>query len=91
MSFENKLLRSVFRSKMLMLLGRKELHIEELHKLYSSPNIISVIRAKMIKCRTRVICVKGLRIVYKICVRIPERKRELGRLWCGLGERITLK
>jgi hypothetical protein len=30
--------------------GWRELHVEELHKLYSSPNIISVIKFRKMKC-----------------------------------------
>jgi hypothetical protein len=33
-----------------------------------------------------VACVKGLRIVHKVCVRKPEGKREFGRLHCEPGE-----
>jgi hypothetical protein len=29
-----------------------EIHTEELHKLYFSPNVVSVITAKIIKCRS---------------------------------------
>jgi hypothetical protein len=54
------------------------LHIEELHNLFSSPNIM------MIKSRTRwaghVACIRAMKSVYRILVGNPEGKEPLGRL-----------
>jgi hypothetical protein len=69
----------------------EELHVEELRKLYSLPNIISVIRAMKIKRGSHVACMKGLRVLYKIYVIKPTVKRKFGRRYFGLGESITLK
>jgi hypothetical protein len=46
--FENRVLRGIFRQKRDEIVGgrRKLLH-EELHSLYSSPNIIRIIRPRM--------------------------------------------
>jgi len=39
--FDNKVMRRGLRSEIDEMRGRRKLHEEELHKLYSSPNVIS--------------------------------------------------
>jgi hypothetical protein len=46
--FENRMLRKMFGSKRKEVAGGwRGLHIEELHNLYTSPNIIKVIKSRM--------------------------------------------
>jgi hypothetical protein len=48
--FENRMLRRIFGTKRKEVAGGwKRLHIEELHNLYASPNIIGVIKLRSIK------------------------------------------
>ena len=50
--FKNRLLRRIFESKRDELTGEwRELHIEELNYLYSSPNIVRVIKSRRIRWR----------------------------------------
>jgi hypothetical protein len=47
--FENRVLRRIFGSKINEVMGGlKKLHNNELHNLYSSPSIISMIKSKRI-------------------------------------------
>jgi hypothetical protein len=46
---ENRMLRRIFEYKMEEVAGKwRELHNEELHNLYSSPNIIGVTKSRMV-------------------------------------------
>jgi hypothetical protein len=48
--FENKVLRSIFGPKRDEVTGdSRKMHIEELRKLYSSPNIIRMIKSRRIR------------------------------------------
>jgi hypothetical protein len=74
--FENKVL--IFRPK------RKEdgswtnLHNDELHSLYSSPNIVRVIKLRSIRWAGHVACMEG-RGVYRVLVGRPEGEGPLVR------------
>jgi hypothetical protein len=54
-------------------------HSEELHNLYTSPNIIRVIKSRRIKWEGHVSRMGQMRNVYKILVGNPDGKRPLGR------------
>jgi hypothetical protein len=56
----------------------RRLHTEELHSLYSSPNIIGVIKLRMLHCMGHVVCIWKIN-AHKILVEGPERKRPLRR------------
>jgi hypothetical protein len=62
----------------------RKLHDEERHNLYSSPNIIRVIKSRRMGWAGHVARMGEMRNAYKILVVTAERKR-------GLGERILLK
>jgi hypothetical protein len=56
-----------------------ELHNEELHNFYSSPNIIRMIKSRRMRWMGHVTRIVEIRIAYRILVGKPERKRPLGR------------
>jgi hypothetical protein len=57
----------------------RKLHNDELHSLYSSPNIVMVIKSRRMRWAGHVACMREGRGVYKFLVGRPERKRPLGR------------
>jgi hypothetical protein len=59
--------------------GWTKLHNEELHNLYSSPNIIRVIKSRMMRRAGHVARMGEKRNVYRLLVGKPEGKRSLGR------------
>jgi hypothetical protein len=52
---------------------------EELHNLYSSPNIISMIKSRRMTWAVHVVRMGDKTNVYRISVRKPEGRRPLGR------------
>jgi hypothetical protein len=60
--------------------GWRRLHNEELHNLYASPNIIGVIKSKMMRWAGHVEHTEGIRNAYNILIGKPEGKRPLGRI-----------
>jgi hypothetical protein len=57
----------------------RKLHIEELHKLYSSPDIIRQVKSRRMRWAGHVARMGEERKVYKVLVGKPEGKRPLGR------------
>jgi hypothetical protein len=55
------------------------LHNEELNDLYSSPNIIGVIKSRIMRWAGHVARMVEGRGAYRILVRRPEGRRSLGR------------
>jgi hypothetical protein len=55
------------------------LHNEELHNLYSSPDIIRQVKSKQMRWAGHVALMGEERKVYKVLVRKPEGKRPLER------------
>jgi hypothetical protein len=55
------------------------LHSEELHNLYSSPDIIRQIKSRRMRWAGHVARIGMERIVYKVLVGSPEGKGPLGR------------
>jgi hypothetical protein len=60
--------------------GWRKLYNEELHSLYSSPNIITVIKSRKIRWAGHVVHMGEMRNAYKILVGKPEGKRPFLRL-----------
>jgi hypothetical protein len=83
--FENRVLRRIFGPKRDELTGEwRKLHNEEIHKLYSSPNLIIMIKSRRMRWSENVARVREKRNAYRILVRKPEGRRPLGRprrLW----------
>jgi hypothetical protein len=66
------------------------LHNEELHILYSSPNIIGQIKSRRMRWAGHVACVGEERNVYKVLMGKPEGKRPVGRPSCRWEDGIRL-
>jgi hypothetical protein len=56
-----------------------KLHNEELHNLYSSPNIIRMMKSRGMRWGRHVVRMGEKRNAYKILMGKPEGKRPLGR------------
>jgi hypothetical protein len=57
----------------------RELYNDELHDLYSSPNIVRVIKSRRMRWAEHVARMGEGRGVYRVLVGRPEGKRPLGR------------
>jgi hypothetical protein len=80
--FENRVLRRIFGPKRDEVTGEwKKLHNEELHNLYSSPNIIRQIKSMRMRWAVHVARMGEERKVYKFLLGKSEGKRPLGRPW----------
>jgi hypothetical protein len=78
--FENRVLRRIFGPKRDEVTGEwRKLHSEELHILYSSPNIIRQINFWRMRWAGHVACMGEERKVYKVLVGKPEGKRPFGK------------
>jgi len=78
--FENMVLRRIFGPRREEVTGEwRRLHNEELNDLYSSPNIVRVIKSRRIRWAGHVARVGEEREVYRVLVGKPEGKRPLGR------------
>ena len=78
--FENRVLRRVFGPKRDEVTGEwRKLHNEELNDLYSSPNIVRVIKSRRIRRVGHVARMGERRGIYRDLVGKPEGKRPLGR------------
>jgi len=78
--FESRVLRGIFGVKRDEVIGEwRKLHNEELNDFYSSPNIIRVIKSRRNRWAGHVDRTGDRRVVFRILVGKPERKRLLGR------------
>jgi hypothetical protein len=59
--------------------GERRLHNEELNDLYSSPNIIRVIKSRRMRLVGHVARMGEKRVAYRILVGRPDGRRPLGR------------
>jgi hypothetical protein len=60
----------------------RNLHNEELHNLYSSPNIIRMIKSRRMRWAGHVARIEGKMNAYSILVGMPEGKRLQGKPRC---------
>ena len=78
--FENMVLRRIFIPRRDEVTGEwRRLHNEELNDLYSSPNIVRVIKSRRIRWAGHVACMGVERGVYRVLVGKPVGKRPLWR------------
>jgi hypothetical protein len=78
--FENRVLRRIFGPKRDEVTAEwRRLHNEELNDLYSSLNIVRVIKSRRMRWAGHVVCMRERRGAYRILVRRPEGRRPLGR------------
>jgi hypothetical protein len=78
--FGNRVLRRIFGPKRDEVTGGwRKLHNEELHGLYSSPSIFTVIKARRMRWAGHVARMMEVRCAYNILVGRPEVRRPLGR------------
>ena len=78
--FENRVLRRLFGLKRDEVTGGwRKLHYEELNNLYSSPNIVGVIKSRRMRWAGHVAHMGEGRGLYRGLVGKPEGKRPLGR------------
>jgi hypothetical protein len=77
--FENRVLRKIFGPNREEDGSWRKLHNDELHDLYSSPNIVRVIKSRRMRLAGHVARMGEGRGVYRVLVGRPEGKRPLRR------------
>ena len=78
--FENVVLRRIFRPRRDEVMGEwRRLHNKELNNLYSSSNIVQVIKSRRMRWAGHVARMGEEREAYRVLVGKPEGKRPLGR------------
>jgi hypothetical protein len=77
--FENRVLRRIFGPKREEDGSWRKLHNDEFHSLYSSPNIVRVIKSRRMGWAGHVSRMGEGRGVYRVLVGRPEGNRSLGR------------
>ena len=78
--FENLVLSRIFGPRRDEVMGEwRRMHNEELNDLYTSPNIVRVIKSRRMRWAGHVVRMGEERRVYRVLVGKPEGKRALGR------------
>jgi hypothetical protein len=88
----------VFEDRLLRIFGPKreeddswrKLHDGELHSLYSSPNIVRVIKSRRMRWVGHVVCIGAWKGVYRVLVGRPKVKRPLERARCRWEDNSNL-
>ena len=77
---ENRVLSRIFEPRRDGVTGEwRKLNNEELNDLYSSPNIVRVIKSRRMRWAGHVACMEEGRGMHKVLVGKPEGKRPMGR------------
>jgi hypothetical protein len=87
---ENRVLRKIFGPKREEDGSWRKLHNDELHNLYSSPNIVRVIKSRWIRWVGHVAHMGEGRGVYRVLVGKPKGKRPLGGPRCRQEDNIKI-
>jgi hypothetical protein len=87
--FESRVLRRIFGPKRGEVTEEWRIHSVERNDLYSSPNIVWVIKSRRVRWAEHVVCMRKRRGIYRVLVMKPEGKRLLVRP--SLDGRIILK
>ena len=66
------------------------MHNEELNDLYSSPNVVRVIKSRRMRWAGHVARIGEERVVYRVLVGKPERRRPVGRPRCRWVDNIRM-
>ena len=78
--FENRMLRRIFGPKRNDITGKwRKLHNEALNDLYSSPNIVWMLKSRRMRWTGHVAGMWEWRSVYRVLVGKPRGKKPLGR------------
>jgi hypothetical protein len=88
--FEKVVLRKIFGPKREEGGSWRKLHNDELHSLYSSPNIVRVIKSRKMRWSGHVTRRGEGRGIYRVLVWRPEGKRPLGRRRRGWEDNIKV-
>ena len=89
--FENMVLRRIFGPRRDEVTGDwRRLHNKELNDLYSSPNIVRVIKSRRMRWAGHVAHMGDERKVYRVLVGKLEGRRPLGRPRCGWVDNIRM-
>jgi hypothetical protein len=88
--FEKRVLRKMFGPKREEDGSWRKLHSDELHNLYSSPNIVRVIKSRRMRWAGHVARMGEGRGFYRFLVGWPEGKRPLGRPRRRLKDNIKM-
>jgi hypothetical protein len=86
---ENTVLRRIFGPKMEEDRSWRKLHNDELHSLYSSPNIVRAIKSRRMRWVGHVACMRKGKGVYRVLVVRPKVRDHWEDL--VIGGRITLR
>ena len=90
-AFEKMVLRRIFGARRDEVTGEwRRLHNEELSDLYSSPNIVRVIKWRRMRWAGHVTRMGEERVAYRFLVGKPEGKRTLGRPRCRWLDNIRM-
>jgi hypothetical protein len=87
---DNRVLRRIFGPKWEEDVSWRELHNDELHSLYSSPNIVRVIKSRRMRWAGHMARMGEGRGAYRVLVGRPEVKRPLGRHRCRREDNIKM-
>jgi hypothetical protein len=88
--FENRVLRKIYGPKREEDGSWGKLHNDELHSLYSSPNIVRMIKSRNMRWAGRVSHMGEGRCVYRVLVGRSEGMKPLGRPRRGWDDNIKL-
>jgi hypothetical protein len=88
--FENRVLRRIFGPKREEDGSWTKLHNDELHSLYSSPNVVRVIKSRRMRWAGHMARMGEGRGVYWVLVGMSEGKRPLGKPRCRWEDNVNM-